>query len=478
MIELCDLAAVELRRLIGRREVSPVEVLESCIARIERVDGAVNAVVTRCFERARTEAKAAELAVRQGRPLGLLHGLPIGIKDLEATEGVRTTWGSLTCEDVFPARDQGSVAAVRRQGGIVVGKTNTPEFGVGANTRNRVFGATGNPFDPVKTCGGSSGGSAAALASGMVPLASGSDFGGSLRIPAAFCGVVGFRPSPGVVPSELRPAAVLPYDVIGAMGRTVADAALMLAAQAGRDLRDMFSRCPVEPTRLHPLGEADLVSIRAAVSADLGFAPVAREVRDTFADRAGRFRHLFREAQDRDPPFGAELHEAFEVLRAVIFVTAHRELFEIQRDRLDANLIDNIARGLAYSLDDVARANVVLTTAYQDYLKMFDEVDVVIAPTCAIGPFPRDQLSVTEIEGQAMPTYASWMALTYGLTLAASPVCCIPCGRDATGMPFGIQIAGAPGADHLVLQVAHALERALADDPATARPSPDLALLV
>lgn len=478
MAVLCELAAVELRRLIGRREVSPVEVLESCIARIEQVDGAVNAIVTRCFERARTEAAAAEDAVRRGQPLGLLHGLPVGIKDLEATEGVRTTWGSLTCESVVPTQDQGSVAAVRGQGGIVVGKTNTPEFGVGANTRNRVFGATSNPFDAVKTCGGSSGGSAAALASGMVPLASGSDFGGSLRIPAAFCGVVGFRPSPGLVPYELRPAGTLPYDVLGAMGRTVADAALMLAAQSGCDLRDMFSRCPVDPRPFHPLGEADLASVRAAISADLGFAPVAREIRDTFADRAARFRHLFREAQERNPPFGPELHEAFEVLRAVTFVTAHRELFENQRDRLDANLIDNVVRGLAYSLGDVARANVLLTAAYQDYLEMFHEIDVIIAPACAIGPFPHAQASVTEIEGQAMPTYASWMALTYGLTLAAAPVCCIPCGRDPTGMPFGIQIAGAPGADLLVLQVAQALERTLAGDPATARALPDLSRLV
>ena len=210
MTKACDLTPTDARPRIATRELSPVELLESCIARIEAVNPAVNAVITTCFDRARDEARAAERAVRSGDQLGLIHGLPVAIKDLSQTQGVRTTFGSLLYEDHVPDADERLVAAIRAQGGIVVGKTNTPEFGAGANTTNRVFGATGNPFAPDLTCGGSSGGSAVAVATGMAPLASGSDFGGSLRIPAAFCGVVGFRPSPGTVPGIAAPANRIP----------------------------------------------------------------------------------------------------------------------------------------------------------------------------------------------------------------------------------------------------------------------------
>ena len=215
MSDLCDKTATELRSLIGRKDISPVELVESCIERIEATDKALNAVVTPTFNQARDEAARAEKAVLDGDDLGLLHGLPIGIKDLEATSGILTTLGSKLYANHIPEKDQGSVANIRAEGGIVIGKTNTPEFGAGANTRNLVFGATGNPFAPEKTCGGSSGGSAVALATGMMPLASGSDYGGSLRTPAGFCGVVGIRPSPGVVAAESRPVGLLPFSVLG-----------------------------------------------------------------------------------------------------------------------------------------------------------------------------------------------------------------------------------------------------------------------
>src|SRR5690349_18192565 len=205
MTEACDLTAIEARRLIGRKKLAPSELLASCIARIEAVDHAVNAMVARDFERARAAAMQADAAVARGDDLPPLHGLPIGIKDLQETEGLRTTHGSAIFRDHVPVADERIVAAVRQAGAIVLGKTNTPEFGAGANTRNAVYGATGNPFDPEKSAAGSSGGSAVALATGMVPLATGSDMGGSLRNPAAFCGIVGFRPSPGLVPNERRP---------------------------------------------------------------------------------------------------------------------------------------------------------------------------------------------------------------------------------------------------------------------------------
>ena len=233
MTEPCDLSAVEARRLIGRKALSPVELTDSCIARIEAVDGAVNAMVTRCIKRAREEAKAAEKAVSRGDELGVLHGLPMGVKDLNVTEGVLTTYGSPIHAGNVPAQDERIIAALRRAGAIVIGKTNTPEFGAGANTKNAVFGATGNPFDPTRICGGSSGGSAVALATGMAPICTGSDTGGSLRTPASFCGVVSHRGTPGLVPSDKRGIGLTTYNVQGPMARNVADTSLMLAAMAG-----------------------------------------------------------------------------------------------------------------------------------------------------------------------------------------------------------------------------------------------------
>jgi amidase len=236
--EPCDLTATEARRLIGRKALSPVELLESCLARTAAVNPAVNAMVALDTERARAAAKAAEQAVMAGRSLGPLHGLPVGIKDLEETAGLRTTYGSPIFADFVPEADCGMVARIRAAGGIVIGKTNTPEFGAGANTRNRVYGATGNPFGNTRSAAGSSGGSAVALATGMAPLCSGSDTGGSLRNPAAFCGIVGYRPSPGLVCSEKRAHGWSPLPVLGPMARSVADACLLLSAMASDDARD------------------------------------------------------------------------------------------------------------------------------------------------------------------------------------------------------------------------------------------------
>ncbi len=475
MTELCDLEAVDLRRKIGGKEISPVELLDSCIGRIEAVDGAVNAMVTRCFERARDEAKAAEASVMQGEPLGLLHGLPIGIKDLEATAGVRTTLGSKLYADNLPDADQLSIANTRAEGAIIVGKTNTPEFGAGANTRNLVFGATGNPFDPAKTCGGSSGGSAVALATGMVPLASGSDYGGSLRTPAGFCGVVGFRPSPGVVPSEGKPVGLSPFSVLGPMARTVNDAALLLAAQTSDDPRDPFSG-GLDPSLFEPLTPGDLSSVRVAISTDLGGAPVSKAYRDIFSARTKLFRHVFAEAQDRDPNF-TDVHECFEVLRGVNFVAAHGQRVRDRRDDLSPNVVDNVDRGLAYSLEDVAHAHLQQTKIARDWLRLFDEVDVVICPATSVTPFAHTDWSVSEIDGVEMPTYMRWLGLTYMPTMATACGAVLPCGVDDQGMPFGIQVLGPPGADRFVLEVASALEAVLAADPATARPIPDLSKL-
>ena len=475
MSDLCDLDAVELRRLIGLKKVSPVELLDSCVKRMEAVNPALNAFVATCIERARAEAQAAEDEVMEGDDLGPLHGLPIGIKDLNATEGLRTTHGSLLYENHVPDRDERVVAAVRGAGAVVLGKTNTPEFGAGANTKNRVYGATGNPFDPALTCAGSSGGSAVVLATDMVPLATGSDFGGSLRTPAGFCGVVGFRPSPGTVPYETRPVGLTPLSVQGPMGRTVADTALLLSAMVDEDPRDPFSR-PLDPRLFMPVETIDLNSLRVGFSEDLGCAPVDNGIRTAFRDRMARLSGLFGMCEQRDPDLGP-VHDVFEILRGVNFIAAHKDRVEKHRDKLGPNVIDNVERGLQYDAADVAWAHVEQTKLYHRFLDLFEDIDVLVCPACSVSPFPHDQFHVDTINGEKMDTYMRWLAISYGVTMTSHPVAVIPCGVDAHGLPFGIQVVGPVQGDRFVLEVAHSIERAVAGDAALARPLPDLGKL-
>lgn len=472
MTKPCDLSAVEARRLIGRKALSPVELTESCIKRIEKVDGALNAITAIDEEGSQEAAKEAEDAVMRGDDLGLLHGLPVGIKDLQATKGLRTTWGSLLHEDNVPDYDDPVVANVRSEGGIILCKTNTPEFGAGANTTNRVFGATGNPFDPDKTCGGSSGGSGVAVATGMVPVATGSDHGGSLRTPATFCGVVGFRPSPGLVPRTTRPVALLPMPVLGPMARSVEDAHLLLLAQLDLDKDDPFSSDDV--LRIpDALSGVDLGSLKVAVSTDLGCAPVDNDIATVFEKKVKSFGSNFAEIQRRDPDL-SDVHEAFEILRAIQFVAAHKEKLENSRDQLGPNVINNTERGLNYSLPDVSWAHKAQTELYTKFRAFFGDADILICPAASVSPFPHSQLFVEEINGEKMPTYMRWLAMTYALTMALPSACCIPCGVDHLGMPFGIQVVGPIGSDAFVLEVAYALEKALAENKETARPEPKL----
>lgn len=473
MTEPCDLPAIEARRLIGRKALSPVELAESCIARIGAVDGALNAITAIDEEGARTAAKAAEKAVMDGEPLGLLHGLPVGIKDLQATKGLRTTWGSLLYKDHVPETDDPVVANVRDEGGIILCKTNTPEFGAGANTTNRVFGATGNPYDPEKTCGGSSGGSAVAVATGMTPVATGSDHGGSLRTPASFCGVVGFRPSPGLVPRTTRPVALLPMPVLGPMARTVADAHLLLRAQLDLDKDDPFSSDDL--MRIPEVLEGvDLGSLKVAFSTDLGCAPVDNDIRKVFEKKTSAFKHIFADADNVNPDLGEDVHEAFEILRSIQFYAAHKERLENNRDLLGPNVINNTERALTYSLPDVAWAHKAQSSLYTRFRRFFDDADILICPAAAVSPFPHAQLFVEEINGEKMPTYMRWLAMSYALTMALPSAVCLPCGLDHLGMPFGIQVAGPIGSDAFVLEVAFALEQVLAENCETVRPRPDL----
>jgi len=472
--EPCDLSALEARALIGRRRLSPVDLLESCLARIEAVNPAINAFVVVDAERALLAARAAEAVVMRGEPLGALHGLPVGIKDLEDTAGLRTTYGSPIFAHHVPERDLGTVARIRAAGGIVLGKTNTPEFGLGANTRNRVYGATGNPFDPARSAAGSSGGSAAALATGMAPLCSGSDMGGSLRNPSAFCGTVGFRPGTGVVAAERRPHGWSPLPAFGPMAREVADAGLLLSVMAGEDGRDPLSR-PLRGSA-HPLAPVDLGALRLAFTEDFGQAPCESLVREAFRARVAAIAPMFARAEAAHPDCrGGD--EAFQVLRATMILTSHDEKVRTRPQDCGPNVIANVEEGRRYTLADAARAAEAQTRIYQDFQRCFAEHDVLVSPAVGIVPRPWRELYPSEVEGRPMRSYLHWLAMAYYVTLAGHPALSLPMGLDATGMPFGLQIVGPRGGDVLVLRVAAAIEDAMRGDPRFGRPVPDLAAL-
>jgi Asp-tRNA(Asn)/Glu-tRNA(Gln) amidotransferase A subunit family amidase len=473
MTNACDLSAVEARRLIGTRELSPVELLESCIERIEKLNPTVNAIVATCYERAREEARSAERAVMQGDPLGPLHGLPLGVKDLNLTEGVRTTFGSLIHENFVPEEDERMVADLRAAGAIVVGKTNTPEFGAGANTVNKVYGATVNPFDTARTCGGSSGGSAVALATGMLPLCTGSDTGGSLRVPAGFCGITAIRCTPGVVASERRTIGLSTFNVQGPMARSVPDAALMLGAMAEHDPRDPLSNA-YSAESLDIIEPIDLSSLRVAVSPDLGFARVDHGIRETFAACVEEFRRAFGECVERNPDMESA-SRAFWLIRGVNFLAGRLEAYREHKHLLGPNVTGNVEAGLAMKPEDIGWAFAEETRMYRALQAFFDDVDVLICPTVAVPPFPVEQLFCTHINGVELENYIQWADLTSGLTLTGHPIVSIPCGLDPTGTPFGLQIVGPRRhSERFVIAVAAAMERFAEGRPRIARPSPDI----
>lgn len=475
MASLTELSAVALRQAIGRKEVSPVEVLEACIERIETIDPAVNAIAAKNYARARAEAKAAEAAVLRGEALGLLHGLPLGVKDLQDTEGLLTTHGSPLYRDHVPKADSAQVALVRRAGAIVTAKTNVPEFGAGANSRNPVWGATGNPFDPSLIAGGSSGGSAAALATDMLPLCTGSDTGGSLRLPAAICGIVGFRPSPGLVPMEGRGLGWTPISVLGPMGRDVADTRLLFAAQLGVDDRDPLSHA-LDPQAVACGRPTDLGGLRVAWSVNFGQCPVSDEIASVFRARIAAMRHLFARCDEIDIDFG-RADDCFDVIRALNFVSRHKQSYDTDPGSLGPNVRANYELGAAMSLGDVAWAHAEQTRIFRRFQQVYRDYDVVMAPTVPVSPFPWTQLYLDEMNGGKLRNYYHWLSLAYYVTLVTNPAIVLPCGTDAQGMPFGVQVVGRFGGDAALLDVAQALEDAFGGIEGLARPRPDISRL-
>lgn len=476
MTEPCDLTAVEARRLIGRKALSPLELTDSCIARIEAVDGNVNAMVTRCFDRARSEAKAAEHAVARGDDLGLLHGLPMGVKDLNVTEGVLTTYGSPIHAENVPLEDERIIAVLRKAGAIVIGKTNTPEFGAGANTKNAVFGATGNPFDPKRICGGSSGGSAVALATGMASICTGSDTGGSLRTPASFCGVVSHRGTPGLVPSDKRGVGLTTYNVQGPMARNVADTSLMLAAMAGNDPCDPLSG-PVDTSSFVEIEDIDLSQLRVAWSTDLGCVPIDNDIARIFEERVGKIASSFKSCERRDPDMKRAL-DVFWIIRGVGFLAGRMDAYRNTPELLGPNVTSNVEAALKMTAEEIGWANAEQTAIYRRFQHFFEDVDVLLCPGNSVPPFPVEQLYCDEINGVKTANYVEWLGIASAITLTGHPVTMVPTGLDQTGAPLGMQVVGPRRhADRFTIGVAAAVERVLQGMADTRRPIPDLEAL-
>ncbi|SAL85340.1 amidase [Caballeronia arvi] len=473
--ELVTKSAEELRRLIGSKQISPVELVDACIDRIESLNPAVNAVTATCFDRARSEARVAEQHVMDGKELGLLHGLPMGVKDLEDTAGLLTTYGSPMSRGNVPSRDVVLVERLRKQGAILLAKTNVPELGAGANTRNPVWGATGNPFNPALIAGGSSGGSAAALACDMFPVCTGSDTGGSLRIPASKCGVVGFRPSPGLVPNSRRLLGWTPISVVGPMGRTVAEAALQLAATAGESAGDPLSYS-VDALSFRRIGNVDLSKLRVGYTEDFGCCDVDESIRRTFRSRVAAIKGVVHVCEPVEFNLG-EVHRCFDVIRAESFVAGLHAAYERDPSALGPNTRANYEMGAKMSLADSAWAQSEQTQAFQRFQSAFSKYDVILSPTTPVSPFPWTELYAATVEGRPQENYYRWLALTYVVTLTTHPALSLPCGVDEAGMPFGLQIVGPFRGDAQTLAISHAFEQAFADSSTLRRPRPNLLLL-
>ncbi|MCZ6558601.1 MAG: amidase [SAR324 cluster bacterium] len=455
---LCFQSAVELTRMIRGKEVSAREVMEAHLARIEKVNPKVNAIVTMDAEGALEGADAADTALANGESLGILHGLPMGVKDLRPTKGMRTTYGSPLYADHVPGADAIIVERERATGAIIVGKTNTPEFGAGSQTFNTVFGATRNPYDLGMTCGGSSGGSAVALACNMLPLADGSDSGGSLRNPAAFCNVVGFRTSPGRVPVWPGNLGWWTISVLGPMARNVSDAALFLAAIAGPDARAPISIEEPGERFLEPL-QREFKGVRVAFSRDLGILPVEPEVAEVCESGRKVLEALGCVVDDGHP----DMHDAdeiFQVLRAWQFSLEHGERLAKHRDQLKDTIIWNTETGLALNGPTVAKAEAARTAFYHRVREFLEDYEYLVLPVNPVAPFPVDQPYVTEINGQKMETYIDWMRFCYAITITGLPAISVPCGFTPQGLPVGLQIVGRHNRDFEVLQLAKAFEEA------------------
>ena len=435
-------------------EVTPLDLLDVLEKRIAEVDGKVNALPTLCFDRAHAHAKA--LMQKKPAERGMLAGLPIPIKDLTNVAGVRTTQGSPIYKDHIPDHSDILVEALEQNGAVIYAKSNTPEFGAGANTFNEVFGATRNPWDTSKAAAGSSGGAAVALATGMAWLAHGSDMGGSLRNPASFCGVVGLRPSIGRVAHTPKFGINRTLGVQGPMARNIEDLALFLDAMSGEHPADPLS-LPMLPTSFLSSARSGRKPKRVAYSADLGITPVDPEVAALTRKAAARFAEAGVIVEDAHPDL-SEAHECFHVLRAFDFAISKAELLRTKRDLLKPEVIWNIEKGLELTVEQIARAEAQRVAMTERAHAFFESYDLLLTPATIVPPFPVEHRYVAECGGQKFDNYIQWLGIVYAITLACCPALSMPCGFTASNLPVGLQVVGPPRGEAQLLAGARVLE--------------------
>ena len=456
--ELWKLPAHEVVSLVRTGALGPLEVLDAAIARIEEVDGAINALPIHSFERARDRAQKLDLVAERQNPKSLM-GLPIAVKDYNDLGGVRTTYGSPIFKAHVAQRSDATVAQLERNGANPVAKSNVPEW-AGGHTFNPVFGVTRNPFDLGKTVGGSSGGSAAALASGQVWMATGNDLGGSLRTPAAFNNIVGLRPSPGVVPRGTR---LQPFDTLwveGPMARSVRDVALMLDAGAGYSAQDPLSFHTSLGSYVTALKAFD-APVRVAFSEDLGIVPMARDIARTAHTACTKISSLGIDVSDEIPDFSGVL-EGFHTLRGVLIATMLDDLLTEYRDAILPDIVKNAEVGHQVSNQEIISAEKIRKSIILQMQSFFQRCDFLICPTTSVAPFDVEKPFVTEIDGQPCKTYIDWFAITFALSMTGCPVVSLPCGFTEQGLPVGLQIVGQPRQEAALLAFAEILEQEFA----------------
>jgi len=456
------LSARELTAQIRAKKLSAREVVAAHLAQIERVNPKVNAVVTLVAEQALDNArKADEAQARRSRhsdQLGPLHGLPVAHKDLLETAGIRTTYGSRIYKDNVPDRDAIIVARAKAAGAIAIGKTNTPEFGAGAQTFNEIFGATKNPYDLSKTCGGSSGGAAVGLACGMFPLADGSDHASSLRNPAAFCNVVGLRPAPGRVPTAPASNPWSTMSVDGPMARNVADLALYLSALAGPDTRSPISISESGAKFAGDLGR-DFKGARVAWFKNLGGVPFDRRILSVVNAQRKVFEDLGCVIEEAEPDFTGAT-ESYNTLRALGYVGAHAAHVRDHPDLVKDTIRWQVEQGMKLTASDIAQATALHAQLYERMRAFLERYEYFILPTTQVPPFDIAQTHITDIDGVKMASYIEWMKSCYYITIVETPAISVPCGFTPEGLPVGLQIVGRHRDEWSILQLAHAFEQA------------------
>lgn len=456
MNDLCFLSAREAVRRLRRSDLSPLELVDAAAARIEEAEPRINALPIRFFEVARDEARRFPREPRDHH--SWLAGLPIAVKDYNDVAGQLTTYGSPIYANHRAATDDRTIATLRSNGAIPLAKSNVPEF-AGSHTFNPVWGVTRNPWNLGRTAGGSSGGAAAALAAREVWLANGSCLGGSLRIPASFCGIVGLRPSPGLVPRGDGLPAFDSLWVDGPMARDVPDLALMLDAMALVTPHDPLSRPGPAGGFQAALGAARPPH-RVGFSPDLGLRRIDPEVAEVCAAAALRFTAMGSAVEDAAPDFSGAI-DSFQVLRALLFADVHGALLPAERRRLNPDIAWNIEKGQHLTAAEIIAAMQDRHALFHRVARFFEEYDLLICPTVAVPPFPVEQRFPTEIAGETLTTYIDWMFLTFVITLTGCPAISLPCGLTHEGMPVGLQVVGPPHGDAALLGAAALAEQAL-----------------